>query len=171
MVLLIGNALAFLGCILMVLTGVIKRKDRVLYVQCAQFALMGGGNFVLGAFAGVVANVLSIIRNLIFAKTGGSKWLKIVFIVIQTALTLLTADGGVLCWLPVLATVALTWALDSNSVIVFKAAIIFGQTMWVIYDWHYRNYVGFTFDIMAVLSNIWGIVMVRKDLKGSASKS
>lgn len=167
MVLMIGNVLAFLGCILMVLTGIIRKKERVLYVQCAQFALMGGGNFVLGAYAGVVANILSIIRNLIFMKTGGSKRLKIVFIVVQTVLTLVTGDGSLLMWLPVLATVALTWALDTHNVIVFKLAMIFGQSLWMIYDWCYCNYVGFAFDIMSVVSNTWGIMMVRKDMTKS----
>lgn len=162
MILLIGNALAFMGCILMVLTGVIKKKERVLYVQCVQFALMGGGNFVLGAYSGVVANVLSIVRNLIFAKTGGTKWLKIAFIAVQAAITLLTGDGGVLIWLPVIATVALTWALDTSNIVVFKLAIAFGQLMWMIYDFNYQNYVGFVFDIMAVVSNLWGIYLVKK---------
>lgn len=163
MTLIIGNTLAFLGCILMVLTGVIKRKDRVLYLQCVQFALMAGGNLVLGAIAGVVANSVSIIRNLIFAKTDGTKSLKILFIVVQTALTLLTGDASVLQWLPVLATVALTWALDTKNIILFKAVNIFGLIMWVIYDWNYRNYVGFSFDILSVLSNFTGIFMIRKD--------
>lgn len=162
MILLIGNVLAFMGCILMVLTGIIKKKEKVLYVQCVQFALMGGGNFVLGAYSGVVANVLSIVRNLIFAKTGGTKGLKIAFIVVQAAITLLTGDGGFLIWLPVIATVALTWALDTPNVVVFKLAIAFGQVMWMIYDFHYRNYAGFTFDIMAVVSNLWGIYLVKK---------
>ncbi len=162
MFLLIGNALAFLGCILMVLTGVIKKKENVLYVQCVQFSLMGGGNFVLGAYSGVVANVLSIVRNLIFAKTGGTTWLKIVFIVIQVALTLITGDGSWLVWLPVIATVIFTWALDTKNIVIFKLANAIGQVMWMIYDLNYQNYAGFAFDIMAILSTLWGIYLVRK---------
>lgn len=163
MALLIGNILSLLGCILMAVAGVVKKKERVMYIQCGQFALMGMGTLVLGSVSGSVANGLSIIRNLIFAKTGGSKWLKVVFVLIQLVLTVTLGDGTWLQWLPLLATVALTWAMDAKSVVVFKAAIIFGQIMWLIHDVHYRSYTAVAFDFVAVATNLYGIFAARKE--------
>lgn len=168
MQLIIGNILSFLGCILMVSTGIIKKKERVMYVQCGQFALMGMGTMVLGSVSGAVANGLSIIRNLIFARTGGTQWLKLVFIGIQLVLTIWLGDGTWVQWLPLLATVALTWAMDVKSVAVFKAAIIFGQIMWMIHDIYYRSYAAVAFDVAAVATNLYGIFAARKENQEAA---
>lgn len=46
-----------------------------------------------------------------------------------------------------------------------KAAIIFGQLMWCIYDFTIRNYTALTFDIMTVISNAIGIMMLRRGRK------
>ena len=45
---LIGNIIAFAGCGIMVLVGLIKQKKRILAVQCVQFVLQGAANFILG---------------------------------------------------------------------------------------------------------------------------
>ncbi len=163
MQLIIGNILSFLGCLFMVSTGIIKKKERVMYVQCGQFALMGLGTLVLGSVSGTVANALSMIRNLIFAKNGGTKWLKVAFIAVQLVLTILLGDGSLIQWLPLLATVSLTWAMDVKSVALFKAAIIFGQIMWMIHDIYFRSYAAVVFDVAAVATNLYGIFVAKKE--------
>ena len=160
---LFGNLVSFLGCILMVAIGFIKKKDRILTAQCIQFALMDAGNLILGAMAGVISNGISIIRNLLFTRVKGTTGLKVLFIAIQVALTLLMSGGALIEWLPVMAVVVYTWCLDLKSAVAFKVVIIGCQVLWTVYDWHYMNYVAFAFDLMTIVSTVVGIVMIRRE--------
>ena len=147
----------------MVAIGFIKKKEHILTAQCAQFALMGAGNLILGAMAGVISNGISIIRNLLFTRVKGTAALKVLFIAIQVALTLMMSGGELIEWLPVIAVVVYTWCLDLKSATAFKTVIIGCQVLWTVYDWHYMNYVAFAFDLMTIVSTVVGIVMIRRE--------
>lgn len=159
---LLGNIVSFAGCILMVAIGLIKKKEHILTAQCFQFALMGAGNFLLGATAGVISNGLSIVRNLVFTRVQGTATLKALFIAVQVWLTVMTSGGALIEWLPVIAVVVYTWCLDLKSAVAFKWVIIGCQVLWTVYDWHYLNYVAFAFDLMTMASTLAGIMMIQK---------
>jgi len=163
MMIILGNAVAMIGCTLMVLVGFLRKKEQILTVQCFQFGFLAVGNLILGGVTGFISGMVSIVRNLVFARTGGSRNWKIAFIVIQAALTFLTGWPGLLGCLPLISGIILTWFIDTKSEKVFKIAIIAAQVTWVIYDWHYRNYVAFTFDIFTILSNLTGMLMIRRN--------
>ena len=85
---LLGNLISLAGAVLMVVIGFIKRKEKVLAVQCVQFSLMGVGNLVLGGVTGALSNLIGLIRNLVCYKTGISVPLKLIFIAAQAGLSL-----------------------------------------------------------------------------------
>lgn len=159
----LGNVVAMIGCILMVLVGFLRKKEQILTVQCFQFGFLAAGNLILGGVSGFISGVVSIVRNLVFARSGGSSNLKIAFIAIQTVLTFLTGWPGLLGCLPLISGIILTWFIDAKSDIQFKIALIAAQVTWVIYDWSYCNYVAFIFDIFTILSNLVGIVMIYRN--------
>ena len=84
--LLIGNAISMIGCLIMVLIGFLKKKNHILIAQCVQCLFMGVGNLVLGGVSGFIANVVSILRNLVFAKLNVTTPLKLFFIILQVVL-------------------------------------------------------------------------------------
>ena len=49
--LLIGNAISMVGCLIMVLIGFLKRKNAILIAQCVQCLFMGAGNLILGGIS------------------------------------------------------------------------------------------------------------------------
>lgn len=161
--LLLGNIAAFIGCILMVGIGLIKKKEHILTAQCFQFAFMGLGNLALGATAGVISNAVSIVRNLVFARVKNTTMLKVVFIAVQAVLTLLAGGTALIEWLPVTAVVVYTWCLDIKSDVGFKLVILGTQVLWTVYDLHYRNYVAFTFDILTMISTVIGIFRIKQE--------
>lgn len=161
--LLLGNIAAFIGCILMVGIGLIKKKEHILTAQCFQFAFMGLGNLALGATAGVISNAVSIVRNLVFARVKNTTMLKVVFIAVQAVLTLLAGGTALIEWLPVTAVVVYTWCLDIKSDVGFKLVILGTQVLWTVYDLHYRNYVAFAFDILTMISTVIGILRIKQE--------
>lgn len=162
MIVLIGNLFSLIGCSLMVLSGLIKEKKNILTVQCIQFTFMGLANLTLGAFSGLIANIISLARNVVFTKRDTSFILKIIFILLQVILSIkkemLWVD-----WLPVIACVTFTWIIDTPSEITLKKVTLFCLICWVIYDFSYLNYVGFSFDLFSIASNIIGIWIIKKE--------
>lgn len=160
--LLIGNAVSFIGCLIMVGIGLLKKKSHILIAQSIQCLFMGAGNLLLGGVSGFIANIVTIIRNLVFARFPITTTLKIVFIAAQVLLSLGSLGDGWVCWLPILAAAVFTWALDTKSEAKLKLVIISTQVMWLIYDIYYHNYVATTFDVLTMCSNLIGFFMVRK---------
>lgn len=165
--LLLGNLVSFLGCLLMVSIGFLKKKEQILGVQCLQFSLMGVSNFLLGGISGTISNVVSVIRNLVFFRAKVTVPLKLGFIALQVLLSLGTIRTSPLEWLPVLAAGAFTWFLDVKSEVTLKAVIIATFFLWVVYDLCHQNYVAMTFDILSIFSNAAGIYMIRKARKAN----
>lgn len=161
-ILLMGNAVSMIGCLVMVGIGFLKKKSHILMAQSVQCAFMGGGNLILGAWGGFTANVVSIIRNLVFAKFPINLGLKLLFIGLQLALSLGTLDGSLIAWLPILAAAVFTWCLDTKSEVTLKLVIIGTLVMWLVYDICYRNYVSAAFDTATIISNSIGLWMLRK---------
>ncbi len=159
---LLGNVISLVGCVLMVSVGFIRKKEHMLITQCAQFAFMGVGHLLLGAVSGMLSCVVSIIRNVVFAKREGTVLLKLLFIAVQVAMTLCFGADSWIHWLPVIACAIFVWFLDVKDAALFKVVIIVTQIFWCIYDFSYQNYVAFTFDVLTIVSNIIGIHMLKK---------
>lgn len=161
--LIFGNMMSMVGCILMVAIGFVRQKDRVIRLQCIQFGFLALGNLILGAFSGFISGAVSILRNLIFPKVGGGLGWKLVFIAAQVVLTLAAGWAGPVSLLPLTAGILFTWFLDTKSDVQLKAVIIAAQILWAFYDFYYRNFVAFTFDVLTILSNLMGIYALKKN--------
>lgn len=157
---LIGNAISFVGCILMIAIGFIRKKEHILTAQCIQFGFQSLGNLVLGAVSGCVSGVVGIVRIMVFNRVKVTPWLKLCFLALQAGLTFWFGADTLIDWLPMLSMVAYTWFLDTESAVTFKVVNMIGNAMWVIYDLHYLNYVGFTFDVLTIISTTIGIFLI-----------
>ena len=159
---LLANIVSLIGCCLMVAVGFIKKKERILLVQCVQISFQGAAHLLLGAVGGFACSAVSIVRNLAFVKCKPTVHLKVGFIVVQVVMTLCLGAFTPIELIPIIATVVFNWFLDTDNPIVFKIANIIAQALWVFYDFYYGNYVSVAFGCMAVLSNFGGIWLIRK---------
>ena len=159
---ILGNFISLLGCLVMVLIGFLQKKKHILAAQCFQFGLLGLANLILGATSGFVSGVVGIVRNLYFSSRKSTTTLKILFIAVQVLLSLPFVGNGLVDWLPVFAAVLFTWFIDSRSEIVIKLSIILAQVFWMIFDLYYHNFTAMAFDIFTILSNLAGILMIKK---------
>lgn len=158
----IGNIISLIGSLIMIAIGLLKKKKQILLAQCAQFSIMGVGQAVLGGFSGVVSNIVSILRNLICLKWAFTLRFKVVFIVIQILLTAAIRPVGIIGWLPAVAACTYTWFLDLKNEKLLKTVMIFGQLLWIVYDFSIQNYTALAFDVFTVISNCIGIIMLKK---------
>ena len=169
--LLLGNLISLVGCSMMILIGFIKNKDKILLAQCGQFSIQAAGNLVLGSVSGGISCIIAVIRIYVFNYEKVTVWLKLAFIGLQAVLTALSGAHTIIQWIPCLSMVAYTWYLDTDSAIVFKLANVAGVIMWAVHDFHYHNFVAFSFDIMTIVSTFAGIWLILKDRKKDAQSS
>jgi len=160
--LVIANMVAMIGCVLMVAVGFLQKKRQILLVQCVQFGILATGNLLLGAMTGFVSGLVSIARNMVFLKWENTRLMKISFVAVQLVLSLSVGIKDSVDWLPVLSAVLFTWFLDVKSEVRLKLVIIAAQSMWLVYDFVYLNYVTCAFDAMTIMSNAIGIGMIMR---------
>lgn len=160
--LLIGNATSFVGCLIMVGIGLLKKKTHILIAQSVQCLFMGVGNLLLGGVSGFICNIVTIIRNLVFVRFQNTTFLKVFFILLQLLLSLGSLSTNLITWLPLISAALFTWCMDTKSAAKLKVCILCTQVMWLSYDLYYRNYVASAFDVMTMVSNTVGFFMVRK---------
>ena len=163
--LIIGNLVSLIGCVLMVAIGFVRKKERILGLQCVQFGILATANIIMGAYSGAIAGIVGIVRNIVFTKKGGTTARKLFFIALQIALSWTAIQSGWLEWLPILSTILFTCFLDVRSETRLKLVLIAAQLFWLVYDLSYQNYTAATFDAFTVASNIIGILMIRKSQK------
>ena len=160
--LIIGNFISLIGCILMVAGGFIQKKNRILIVQCFQFAFQAIANLILGAFSGFVSGIIAIVRNLVASKRELNTPTKFLFVVIQIIISV-SGSGLVLVeMLPIVASIIMTVFIDTKNESIFKLSVIASCTCWLIYDALYLNFIGIIFDVFTIASNMIGILMLKK---------
>jgi hypothetical protein len=160
---LIGNAISFAGAMLMVAVGFLKTRKSILLTQCSMFTLMGIANIVLGGMTGAISSLVSILRNVLYLRGPLSVPMKLSVIAVQILLSAKINDLGWIGWLPIISACFYTWMIDVKDEIRLKEVLIIAQSMWLVFDLTVLNYVAFTFDILTILSNIYGIISLRAD--------
>lgn len=160
-----ANMVSMAGCVLMVVIGFMQKRRSILLSQCVQFVILAAANLMLGAMTGFISGTIGIVRNLVFLKWENTRLLKIVFVVVQPVLSLSVGIHSFIDWFPIISTVLFTWFLDVKSEVRLKLVIIAAQSLWLVYDLVYLNYVTAAFDALTITSNFIGIVMIMRAAK------
>lgn len=164
-IILIGNIVSLAGSALMVGVGFLKTRKSILITQCGMFGLMGAANIILGGMTGAISSLVSIIRNMFSLKGPLSVPVKLFIIALQVLLSMNLNTLGWIGWLPIISACFYTWMIDVKDETMLKVILIVAQSMWFIYDLTIHNYVAFTFDVLTILSNMYGIFSLRAGRK------
>ncbi len=164
-IVVIGNIISFAGAMLMVGVGFLKTRKSILLTQCSMFTLMGIANLILGGVTGAISSLVSILRNLLCLKGPLTVPMKLFVIAVQVLLSARLNTLGWIGWLPIISACFYTWMIDVKDETRLKVVLIASQSLWFVYDLTIQNYVGFTFDILTILSNMYGIFSLRAGQK------
>lgn len=158
---IIGNIIALIASILMVYSGMLKQKKKILHFQTVQIGLSVISNIVLGGITGAIINVLSLIRNILCYKDKLGLKEKIVITILATILTLKFNNLGYIGLLPLISTVSYVWLMNIKDVKKFKWLIVFTMLMWFIYDVVIKSYTSAIFDFMNIVANIVTLFQIK----------
>lgn len=163
---ILGNIIALIASLLMVYSGYIKEKEKILFVQTIQIGLSVLSNMVLGGITGAIINALSLIRNILCYKNKLNTLAKIIITILSVVLTFMFNNLGIIGLLPLISTVVYIWLMNIKDVIKFKYLIIFTMTIWFIYDIYIMSYTSAVFDFGNIIANIISIMQIKKIKKG-----
>ena len=159
---IIGNIIALIASLLMVISGIVKTKKEVLFYQTLEVGTATVAYAFLGALSGVVINAINVLRNYLAYKDKLNIIYKAFLTILSITLVLLFNKEGLVGLLPLIAIIIYLWSLDIKNIIKFKKLIIFLMILWIIYDFIVHNYVAVIFDILTILTNITSIVSIKK---------
>lgn len=152
--LIIGNIIALVASIIMVYSGILKNKKKILYFQTIQIGLSVISNIVLGGISGAIINAINLIRNILCYKEKLETKEKIIITLLATILICKFNNLGILGLLPLISAITYTWLMNIKDVKKFKLLIAFTTFLWFIYDFTIQSYSAAIFDAMTVIGNI-----------------
>lgn len=158
----IGNIIALIASLLMVYSGTIKQKKKILYVQSVQVGMSVISNLVLGGFVGAIINALSCVRNILCYKEKLGIREKIILTIFSIGLSIPFNNLGVIGILPLISTVTYLWLMSVKDVIKFKILIIFTMTLWMTYDICIKSYSSAVFDLLNIIANVISIYQIKQ---------
>ncbi len=156
--LIIGNAIALAASILMVYSGILKNKKKILYVQSIQIGLFTISNLVLNGIPGVIINAINFIRNILCYKNKLGLIEKIVLTVLTIILVIYFNNLGVIGLLPLIGAIVYLWFMTVQDVKKFKLLIIITTVLWCVYDFTIQSYTSSVFDLLTILTNVISII-------------
>lgn len=159
---IIGNIVALIASLLMVYSGVIKQKKKILYVQTVQIGLSVISNIVLGGIVGAIINALSCVRNILCYKDKLGIKERIIITILALILSISFNNIGIIGILPLISTIVYLWLMNIKNVIKFKILIIFTMLLWFVYDIYIKSYSSAVFDFMNIIANIFSIFKINK---------
>ena len=162
---LIANAIALIASLLMVYTGYIKKKEKILFFQTIQIGLSVISNLILGGITGAIINALGLIRNILCYKEKLNKIAQIILIILSILLGVYFNNLALIGLLPIISNVVYIEFMNIKDVTKFKYLIIFTMTMWLIYDIYIMSYTSAVFDLGNIIANIISIIQIKKTTK------
>lgn len=158
---IIGNIIALIASILMVYSGMLKQKKKILYFQTVQIGMLVISNIILGGITGAIINALSMIRNILCYKNKLGLKEKIIITILAIILTFKFNNLGYIGLLPLISTVSYIWLMNIKDVRKFKLLIIFTMLMWLIYDVVIKSYTSAIFDFMNIIANMLTLLQIK----------
>ena len=135
-----------------------KEKNNILKIQILSTSAYAIQYSLLKAFAGVIPDVVTIIRNIIFIKIGenkakSSKIIPIFFTLLILVLGMITYVDY-FSIIPIGLSIIYTVAAWQNNTKLIRISYIFCAILWIIYNIHICAYVAIIGNIFAIISGI-----------------
>lgn len=159
--LLIGNMIALAASILQASSGLVKNKQKIIYMHSVQKIFGVISNLVLCGITGALMNLVGFIRNVLCYKHKLGVKEKIILIILSTALSLYANEINAISFLPMIATIIYTLLMDIKDIIKFKRLALVTTIMWFIYDIFINSYTGALFDLAYILTNLITIIRLK----------
>ena len=105
MIYVVGNVIAFIAALIMVYSGLMKNKKKIIYAQSVQLGLISISDLIMGGVTGAIVNLVSCVRNILCYKNKLNITAKILITLITTILSIKFNNLGFIGLLPLISTI------------------------------------------------------------------
>ena len=168
---IIGNLISFASFLAGLKSSHAQTMKETLFFNSIQSVLAGLTCLVLGAWSGILLEIIAVPRNMIVAKNRFTDFRKIIFIIIITGVTLWivlekTIRTGTFAWIelvPLIPTIPYTWLIDEYEDMGLKVLNLATTPFWVLYEILNQNYVSVASEAVTSLFNALSALNIWKD--------
>ena len=162
---ILGNAISLVASIIMVYSGILKKKKQILLCQCIEYILFTITNIVLGGIPGAIINFFAMIGVLLGYKNKLNIVSKTVLGILTRILIIKFNNLGLLGYLPLIAMIIYLCVIDIKNVFTYKTFLIIIMLFWVVYDYSIKSYVSLVFNILTIITTIISMIQIKKSKK------
>ena len=187
---IIANIINGIGLFFVVLSMVFKKKQHIILSQAINQLFSGIAYFMLKGYAGLMLTIVTLIMDIFIFFDKQTKKTSIIFalltfllgtlgVYISVKSTYEVMNGTVeqnelyktivletvFSFMPVLGTSAyniVSLKKDSNMMLL-RITFLISCALWAIFSLHIKSYVGFAFNVAAVLVNIVRSLRIKKE--------
>lgn len=165
MTLIIGNIIALIASILMIIISCLKTKKEIIITQTIQITLLAISSFILGGITGAIINLITIIRNILCYKNKLNKTNIFLIITLLVLTTILFNNINLLGFLPLISTIIYTIFINTKSTIKLKILILLNMICWGIYDFCIMSYTSAIFEAISTITSLISLRQLLKNKK------
>lgn len=155
--LIIGNVIALIASILIIIVSYAKNKKQILILQTTQVALLAISNFILGGIPGAIINAITVVRNILCYKEKLTNRNIAIITILLVTISLYFNNLNLIGLLPLISTVLYTIYINTKSTIKLKLLILLNMICWGIYDFIIMSYTSAIFQFIAIFTGIISI--------------
>ena len=169
--LILGHLISLGASVCLAASCCAKNKKSAYRLQAAESAVLCGSYLVFSAWAGLVTQVLSVLRNLLVIRGKFSvKWM-VFFTALAVVLGVAVNDRGLIGLLPVAATVQLTLCNHfCRTLKQVKISFLVNAFQWLTFSFCIGDYVNAATQVVVMALCVASLVrMTRRERKALAS--
>lgn len=187
---LVANIINGIGLFFVVLSMVFKKKQHIILSQAINQVFSGIAYFMLKGYAGLMLNVVTLIMDIFIFFDKQTKTTSIIFALLtfllgvlgvyisvnstynslyetleHSELTKTIVLESIFSFMPVLGTSAynvVTLKKDSNMILL-RITFLISCALWAMFSLHIKSYVGFAFNVSAIIVNIIRSFTIKKE--------
>ncbi|WP_405729074.1 YgjV family protein [Anaerotignum sp.] len=163
MTVIIANMIDLVASIILVGSGSIKQKTKILVVQIIQLLMQAASMLLLGGITGAISNVLSCFRNYLCYQEKLNAYWKAFFIAASIGMTILVNEQGLLGIIPAAVCTVFILFMDVKDPVKFKLLVTLSCIPWMFYHYFLKSYVGAIFDFASTITNTMTLYSMLKE--------
>lgn len=163
---IVSQCIGFLAAAILLLSFQQKTHKKIVIMQACSGFLFAVQYFMLGAYEGMIGNLVGMTRSIAFSFRGKSKLVD--SIVCPIIFSLLACTGGLLTYtspaslLPMAAMMISSFVMWNPHTQQLRALTMPTSLMWLIYNVICNSYSGVVTEVFNLISIIIGLIRFRK---------
>ena len=169
--LILGNLISLCASACLAASCCAKSKNSAYRLQAAESAVLCGSYLVFSAWAGLITQILSVIRNLMVVRGKFSARWMVLFTGLAVVLGAAVNDRGLIGLLPVAATVQLTLCNHfCENMKQVKVSFLVNALQWMAFSFCIGDYVNVCTQVVVISLCIVSLArLIRQDRRAPAA--